>query len=405
MAGPTIDDTGFHPAVNGGLTGLNGWKAYLESVFTARYGDIDLGADSPDGQLIANLAATYNDFEQILQANHLGRSPAGAVGAGLARLVLLNGIARKTAQFSTAPILLTGTPGTVVPAASLIASAADPTLPPFETLATYTIGGGGTVPGVAICSIAGPVNVASGDLSVIQSVVSGWDAVTSTDTASPGLALEKDPELRSRRTVSVAMPSQSMLDGLYGALLNLPGVTDAAVYENPTGAPDLSGRSLPAHSIHAIVEGGSSADIANAIWTKASMGCTKVGAVRFILFDAQGNPQEMGWDTPGTVNVYVTVQLDATPNAALVAALQQAVFDYGIQRSVSKIGRNVIWFNLATPINATGLVGKPGLPSVMNLFLGSAPTPTVEADLVVPYNARAFFGATQTSGQILVVGP
>ncbi len=253
------------------------------------------------------------------------------------------------------------------------------------------------------------MNVASGDLSVIQSPITGWDTVTSTDVASPGLALEADPEARSRRTGSVAMPSQSMLDGLYGAILNLPGVTDAAVYENPTGEPDLSGRSLPAHSIHAIVEGGSNADIANAIWVKASMGCTKVGAVSFTLTDAQGNPQEMRWDTPGTVNVYVTVKLNivGTPNPALVAAIQQAVFDYGTQRSVSKIGANVAWADIFTPINALGLTGAPGLPSITNLYLrpdATTPGPTDQADLVVPYNARAFFGSTPTSGQILVVG-
>jgi uncharacterized phage protein gp47/JayE len=406
MSGPTIDATGFHLAVNGGLTGLNGWIEYFRAGHVGIYGTAaDTSPDSPDGQWIGFLAASANDLEQALLNVYNGRSPAGAVGAGLARLVALNGIARKTAQYSTVPILLSGTPGTIVPAASFITSASDPTLPSFETLANYTIGGGGTVVGSGICSVPGPVQVASGDLTVIGSPVTGWDTVTNTDVAAPGLDVETDPDLRARRTVSVAMPSQSLLDGLYGALLSIPGVTDAAVYENPTAAPDLSGRSIPPHSIHAIVEGGASADIANAIWTKASMGCTKVGAVAYTLTDAQGNPQTMQWDTPGTVNVYVTVKLAVvTPNPFVVAAIQQAIWDYGTQRSVSKIGKNVSWFELATPINALDLTGEPGQASVTNLYLGSAPTPTDQADLIIPYNARPFFGASPTSGQIQVVG-
>lgn len=410
MSGPTIDNLGFHLALNGGLTGLNGWLEYYKAGYLGIYGSTaDVDADSPDGQWLAFLANAINNFEQALMNVYNGRSPAGAVGAALSRLMLLNGTARKAAQFSTAPILLGGTPGTVIPAASLIGSESDPTLPAFETLTNYTIGGGGTIAGVAICSVAGPVNVALHDLTQVRTVIAGWDTVTNTDIAAPGLLLEQDPDARARRTVSVAMPSQSMLDGLYGAILNLPGVTDAAVYENPTGAPDLSGRSLPAHSIHAIVEGGVSADIADAIWTKASMGCTKVGAVAFTLTDAQGNPQEMRWDTPGTVNVYVTVKLNVagTPNPFLVAAIQQAVWEYGVQRNVSKIGANVVWFDLATPINALGLTGEPGLPSVTNLYLRSdatTPGPADQSDLVVPYNARAFFGASPTAGQIQVVG-
>jgi uncharacterized phage protein gp47/JayE len=410
LSTPTfIDDTGFNLAVGpNGQTGLSGWLSFYETAYTANYGStVNLDPDSPDGQWLATLAEVVNGFELVTLQVYLGRSPAGAIGAGLARLVQLNGITKKSAQFSTAPITLSGTPGTVIAAGKLISSQSDPTIPPFAIAAPYTIGGGGTVTGNAICTAAGPVNVAAGDLTVIQTPVTGWTSVTNTSPAAPGILLEQDPDLRARRALSPALPSQAMLDGLEAALANLPGVSQAAVYENPTGATDSKG--LPPHSIRAIVNGGVNSAIANAIWTKSSMGATKVGAVTYTLTDAQGNPQTMAWDVPVTTNVYITVKLSPpvgappgwTPDPSLIAELQDAIFAYG--QSVARIGQPLPWANFATPINGTGLVGGLGQPTVVAFFLGSAPSPTLQQDLVVPYDHLPYFGAVATA-QISVVG-
>lgn len=397
MPGPTIDGTGFH------VFGFSAWLDYLTTAYQGLYGStIDVGSDSIDGQKLGIDAEILNDFEQLLQVVYLGRSPAGAVGASLSRLLLLSGISRHMAAFSAVPITLGGTPGTVVLAGSLIASASDPELPPFQVDpggGDLTIGGGGTITGQAICTVAGPINLASGDLTKIQTVISGWDTSTNPADAAPGALVEPDPVARARRSESVAMPSQSMLDGLRTALRNLTGVTDAEVYENPTGASDLTGRSIPAHSIHAIVDGGTDADIANAIWVKASMGVTKVGSIRLDVTDTNGDPQEMGWDIPVDIDVYITVVLDQDPNAYALAQIPAALVTYGDQ--VSRIGRNIFWGDLFSPINDLGITGAPGLPSITAIKVGSAPSPTLQEDLVVPFNARPRFNTSWIS----VVGP
>lgn len=387
----TVDDTGFHEV------GLNGYIADWEDTFRSRYGSaIDLSAGSPDSQLVATLAQKDANVEQAAKQVYLGRSPSGAVGAGLSRLVQLNGINRKAAQFSTVPILLTGAPATVVPINSLIADPDDPTLPPFKTVAEYTIGGGGTVTGQAICTVSGPVPLAAKTLT-IQSVTGGWDEVESTDNATLGMLVEPDPQLRARRALSVAMPSQSMLDGLYAALADLPGVDDVVCYENDTGAVDLKGH--PAHSIHVIIDGGVTADIANAIWVKASQGCTKVGSVSSVVTDTQGNPHTMRWDTPDDVDVYITVQLNRTPNAYETAVIKNALVEFG--QETSRIGQNVPWGDLFSPINALEITGGPGLASIVNIFLGDTPDPDQPADLSVAFDARPRYD----TARVLVVGP
>jgi uncharacterized phage protein gp47/JayE len=382
----TIDDTGFHEV------GFNAYLAAWQALWRSIYGaDIDLTAGSLDGQLVAALAQADTDKEQADKQIYLGRSPAGAVGAGLSRLAQLNGISRKSAQFSTVPILITGTAGVIVPIDSLIADPNDPTLPSFKTAAPYTIGGGGTVAGQAICSEAGPIFVSAGRLTLIQTIIANWTAVTNTSDAAPGRLTETDPVLRARRALSVAMPSQSMLDGLYAALANLDGVDDVVVYENATGSYDAKGH--PPHSIHAIVDGGLDADIANAIWVKASMGCTKVGSQALNVIDTQGNPQTMRWDIPVDVNVYITVQLSRAPTTFEADSIKAALVAYGDE--TSRIGQDVPWFDLASPINDLNITGGPGLPSVKNLFLGDSASPTVEDDLVVAFNARPRYDAAR----------
>jgi uncharacterized phage protein gp47/JayE len=394
MSGPSIDATGFHLHEFGGVTGLQGFLDELIDQHKGIYGDdIDVSPESIDGEKLSKEAQARNDAEQLALTLYNMNAPSGAVGVALSRLVQLNGIVRKSAQSSIVPITLGGTPATVIPINSLFDNPDDPDLPPFKTVAAYTIGGGGTVSGQGVCTEAGPFNVGAGKLTHPLTVISGWDTVTNPSAAAPGRLVETDPILRIRRAESVALPSQSMLDGLQAALNNLDGVDDVVVYENATGATNAKGD--PAHSIHVIIDGGINADIANAIWVKASMGCTKVGAVVFTLTDGQGNPQEMRWDVPVDVDVYITVHLSRTPTTFEVQSIQNALVSFG--RETSRIGNNVPWGDLFSPINDLNITGGPGLPSVTSLALGSAPTPTLQTDLIVAFNARPRYDTSRVS--------
>lgn len=395
---PYIDATGFH------VLGLTGWVADLTALWASIFGtDKDFSSHTPDGQLINGIAARFANLEQLAQQVYLSRSPAGAVGVGLSRLVGLNGITRKPAQPSAATVTLTGTPGTVIPINSLVGSSIDSTKPSFATTTSLTIGGGGTVTGVVQCTQPGPIPVAVNELSVIQSVVTGWTAVTNAAQGSPGSNVEADPALRARRAGSVALPSQSMLDGLEAALRAITGVNDARCYENTTGVPDAKG--LPAHSIQCIVDPGSSSpsDIATTIFNKAGMGVTKVGGQSGNVTDANGDTQTMYWDNATPLTAYVVVKvLPAQTTSVLLYLSQQlgkAIEAYfsAVGDLPARIGQNIPWFDLATPINALGLTGRPGLPNVTAVYLGNAANPTTQADLVVPYNQIASFSAANVA--------
>lgn len=372
----TIDDTGLT------RTRLDERLAALEAAWRTIFGaDIDLAPESLDGQVLGIFSEIIADQDSLLEAIYNGRSPAGAVGAALSRLVMLNGVSRKPFTFSTAPITLGGTPGTVIPMGSLIASSDTISEKDsvFETVAPYTIGGGGTVAGTVRATTPGAVPAGPGNLTIIQSVISGWTTAINATAATPGTEVETDQALRIRRAESVAISSQGILDGLYAALLQIADVTQVAVYENPTDIIDSNG--LSRHSIHAIVLGGDPADIAEAIWLKKSLGVTQVGAEAVDIVDSQGQTQTMRFDRPVDTPIYVRVELAVMPNAGTVTAIKNAIVSWG--QATSKIGAPVIWSQVFIPINTI-----PGL-SVVNLFLDDVPSPAVQLGVVVPYNALA----------------
>lgn len=368
-----IDDTGYH------RTRLDEYLATLTAQFKDTYGDdIDVSPSSPDGQWLGTLAEAFADFDELLEAVYNGRSAAGARGAALARLSLLNGVIKKPASFATVPVTLSGTPGTFVPTGALIAT--DNSTPPdiFQTTADLTIGGGGTITGIARASVSGPAaRAALGHLTVIQTVIAGWTSVTSTADATPGSDTETDPALRIRRRASVALPSQGILDGLFAALSQLTGVQHAIVYENSESTPKTlkGGETLGGHSIRALVDGGDPVAIANALWTKKSGGVTQVGTTSQDITDAQGQTQTQRWDAPVGVPAYVTVTLSAAAGTLTKTAIKTALVEYGV--SNSGIATDVEWFKLSIPINSV-----PGL-HVVSVFLDRAPAPTLQQDLVI----------------------
>lgn len=383
----TIDILGFH------RTRLDERMASLVSALQAIFGDIDVGAESPDGQLLGIFAEAISDLDQLAETIFNGRSPSGAQGAALARLALLNGVTRKGASYSTAPITLTGVIGTLVPAGSLIATGSTPPVV-FQTTADLTLvdDGGhiyGAVTGQVRATLPGPL--LGVDISHIQTVISGWTGASNATPAAIGTDIETDAALRARRLASVALPSQGILDGLFAALAAVPGVTHLAVYENPTdaviGPPTIKGGTLAPHAIQAIVDGsGDPVKIAEALWLKKSLGVTQVGAVSRDFIDTQGFPHTMSWDIPVPVIPYVIIWLDASVGPTTKGKISQAVADWGVANA--QIGKDIVFSQLYTPINSI-----PGL-SVFSLFLGRAPGPTLSANLVINFNEIAQWDAT-----------
>lgn len=357
--------------------------ATLQAAMRGIFGDeIDLDPDTIDGQTLGIYAESISNLDQLAEDVYHSFNPNSATGAALSRLVQLNGVRRIGGTYSTVDVLCVGQQGTVIPAGSAISSTA--TKAQFKTVATATIDGTGQV--IVSCKAVdmgakiGPVNT----VTKINTPIYGWQTANNTAAAVVGRDEETDEQLRLRRAQSTSTPAQSIIDGLYGAVANIPEVLQCAVYENPTGAVQpVTG--LPPHSVNVIAEGGAIQDIANQIFSRITIGVVQVGAVVTSALNIQGYPHPIKFDRPVSVPIKVVlnvVKLAGWPTDG-VDRLKAALVAWTVANQ--RIGKNVVHSRLYDCLNAI-----PG-HSITTMFIGAVAIPTLEDDVTIAFNALARF--------------
>ncbi|MDR9240712.1 baseplate J/gp47 family protein [Burkholderia multivorans] len=368
--------------------------AYLQDQYRSIYGaDTYLEPDSQDGQLLGVFAKAISDVNSVAVAIYRSFSPATAQDDALSSNVKINGIARKVASYSSADLVLIGQAGaTITNGAAKDTNGVQWLLP-----ATVTIPPSGTITVTATCATIGDVSARAGTINQIATPALGWQSVTNPADAAEGAPVENDAVLRQRQTVSTALPSLTVLDGIIGAVANVPGVTRYVAYENDTSATDANG--IPSHSISLVVEGGDATAIANAIAAKKTPGSGTYGTTAVIVTDIYGRPITIRFFRPVAAPIAATVTIKALTGYTSQTGqqIQQAVSDYinGVQIGGGLSG-SVEWGDALTAANSVGggvtfklsgltLTGPRGAgsPDVALLFNEAASCTPADVTLVV----------------------
>lgn len=339
-----IDETGFH------LADYPSFLAYLQQAYRDIYGqDVYLENDSQDGQWIAIQAKALFDTASIAQSVYNSFAPVTAQGAGLSRVVKINGLARQVASFSTVTLTLVGQNGTVI----TNGVAADILQQQWLLPVTVTIPGSGTIDVMATAAAVGAIDADANTITTIFTPTLGWQTVNNAAAATPGAAIETDAQLRIRQSVSVAIPSQTVLVGTVGAVENVAGVTKVRSYENDTD--DTDANDLPPHSICIVVAGGDDTDIANAIAVKKTPGTNPFGDTTVNVTDAKGMPLPISFQraVPATIHVVVTIETLTGWSSDFEALIENAV---AAVINAGQIGDPVQYTKLFAPAY---LIGTP----------------------------------------------
>ncbi|HEJ2442739.1 TPA: baseplate J/gp47 family protein [Burkholderia multivorans] len=385
---PTIDANGITAPTYADVL------AYLQDQYRSIYGaDTYLEPDSQDGQMLGVFAKAISDVNSVAIAIYRSFSPATAQGDALSSNVKINGIARKVASYSSADLVLVGQAGaTITNGAAKDTNGVQWLLP-----ATVTIPPSGTITVTATCATIGDVSARAGTINQIATPARGWQSVTNPADAAEGAPVEKDAVLRQRQTVSTALPSLTVLDGIIGAVANVPGVTRYVAYENDTSATDANG--IPSHSISLVVEGGDATAVANAIAAKKTPGSGTYGTTEVIVTDIYGRPITIRFFRPVAAPIGATVTIKALTGYTSQTGqqIQQAVSDYinGVQIGGGLSG-SVEWGDALTVANSVGggitfklsgltLTGPrgAGTPDVALLFNEAASCTPANVTLVV----------------------
>lgn len=113
------------------------------------------------------------------------------------------------------------------------------------------------------CEEAGYFPVAIGEVTSINPTFTGFLSVTNDSTFYPGDEVESDAAYRTRYFTVIQETKSGNRDSVVAAILEVSNVEKVKIYDNPT---NVSQPEADANTFKAIVYGGTSADVAKAIY-------------------------------------------------------------------------------------------------------------------------------------------
>lgn len=322
------------------------------SIFKNIYGQNQYtGYSSAIYQLLSALSLKHSDTNAGLQLVYNQLSPQTSVGTGLDRNLKFNGLARLAYTFSTVQLTLTGTSGVSVTIANGAAQDTNGNI--WQLPSSVIIPTSGVLTGVtAICTTPGAITASLGTVTIINTPSAatpsgGWTGVTNPANAAPGDPVEADSQAKARQALSVARPSLTRTQSVLAAILAVTGVTrtdngtptstltagaEGTSIENPTSITDAWGN--PPNSISMVVEGGTDAAVAQAIYGARGIGCYTNGTTGITVTDPtnQSYTMIMRFSRPDYLQIFVIAQLVGyggfEPNSATISTVQTALVNY-----------------------------------------------------------------------------
>lgn len=344
--------------------------------------DINLDADTQDGQLIAIVSAAFNDLNAQSIATYNSFNPQTAIGTALDNVVAVNGLVRKQASYSTADLRIVGQAGTLIENGFAI----DTFERHWNLPESVVIPISGEVTVTATCEEIGSITAEANSINRIGNPTLGWQTVNNPLAANVGDPIETDTALKARQAKSTALPSISLWEGIVASLLNLDGVDRVAGINNDTDQTDANG--VPAHSIAMIVDGGEIQAIGETIFKKKGEGTGTYGSIESQYIDSLGYVNRVYFSRPDAINVAVTITIKPNANYvsvdgdAIKARIEEYIDSLGIGESV----------NLIRVISAAVAMGANDMNKkfdVQSLVMGEVGETLTATDIPVAWNQVA----------------
>ena len=371
-----------------------------EDINTAFGGGVNPSLQTPQGQLAQSETALIgqknNEIAYI--ANQV--NPAFASGIWQDAIGYIYFITRIPGAGTVVQATCTGAVGTVIPAGAI---AQDTSGYLYSSVSSATIPPSGSVTIEFQNQTQGPIACNIGALSNIYTAIAGWDTITNTTAGALGNYVESRAAFEARRSASVAGNAVNSLQSIYGAVASLANVIGVLVVDNPSnGTVNYGPTSYPLapHSVCVSVAGGTSSDIAQAIWGKKPPGCNYNGNTSVTVYDNNYStpvPYTVTYLTPTSVPVYFNVNIK---NSSLLPAnittlTQNAVIQTfnGLDGSgppvsigsTSYSGRYYANINAISPnVNVIEVyLGTSASPTTLSITMGIDQLPTLTASNIL----------------------
>lgn len=354
-------------------------KAGVYADMNAAFGGMLNPADNtPQGQLIASQTAIIGEKNNQFLDFVAGVDPATSSGAMQDGIGRIYDLTRLPATSTTVQVICSGKTGVTIPIGAQVQDVSGNI---YLCTQAGVIPSTGSITLPFAAQVTGPTACPVGAITRIYKTILGWDSVSNTVDGIIGSNVESRDDFEFRRQLSVAANGRDTLESIYGAVVNVPGVTDLYATENRTSSSVvIDGQTLVEHSLYVCAFGGTDQAIGDAIWSKVSVGANFNGNTSVTVEDDSGYNAPFPeytvlFQRPVDLPVYfnVTVQnLSALPNATVEANIQAAVvsaFTGGDGGTRARIGSLILATRFIAPIAAAAQV------AILSVFIGEAPAP------------------------------
>lgn len=336
-------------------------KSEVEAEYRADLGDgVDLTDESPNGVLVNAEVKSRNGVatNNANLANQINPKQAGGIFLdaiwGLTS-ALTGGRKPATSSTFSAPVDLTGVPGTFVPAGPIGVTVNGDE---FESVADVTLDGSGAASVDCQSVEKGEIPCAIGELdSLGPGAPLGLETINNTVAATLGTIEESDSVSRLRREDTLALQGISIAEAVTSAISNIDGVKSLSFRENYTKADDtIDGIFLLANSIFVCVDGGADADIAEALLESKTNGANWNGSTSVSVVEpVSGQPYPVKFQRPDPVGVWIRVTIQATTVTNPGGVIDASVLRYanGLLEGERGfvVGASVSPFEIAAAVN------------------------------------------------------
>lgn len=378
-----LTSTGFVPKTLDEI--LTSVKARLRSSYGS---GVDTDTDSVIMVTLLPIILELVELWQGSQGQYDFFNKLNAEGISLDNLGAILNIPRLSGIKSTVIVEAEGIEGAIIPV-NFIRSVED-TNEPFQTIQLFTLPDVGSQPLEFSMSALndGPVVSIAGTLN--QGILpSGVTSIINTVDANTGTFDETDEEYRIGLGTRLSALGAGTVVAIKAALLTIPNIVSAKVFENDTNATDANG--LPPHSIRALVEGATDQDIWDVLGIKKGAGTftdgTEVGT-----FTDQVDNQEftMRFSRPDVIPIFVTVVVTSKDGTYPVTGdddIENAILAEG---NLFELGDDVILPRLQNAVTSV-----PGIITY-TLFFDTSAAPAVDNTISIAENEKADFDSSRT---------
>ncbi len=251
-------------------------------------------------------------------------------------------------------------------------------------------------PGSMTATVDGAIVVPANQLVTPVTGIAGWTGITNPIAASTGSDRESDTDYRHRLLTTDAASSGLATPSAIKRLVSaVPGVTAVSIVVNNTMAPIGS---QPAKSFQVVVNGGTPADIARAIYTAGGAGIETYGTSSETYVDPDGEPHLIYFSRMTTTEYNVTAAViflndeeELTPSVAQV--IEQSIRSYF---ATLGLGDDIVVQRILVPIYQNTV----GLAQVDLSFTnaGGAPVTPVNGMIEVPNTTTAVVNNVTVTG-------